>query len=177
MRCFVGFELPPKTAKLVSNIQKDINLQNLLTGKFVEEQNLHLTLKFLGELKESQVKQVSAALHRIKHPTMKCSLANLGVFDEKYVRVVWIGIKSEGIFSLHKDIDFELAHYFPADSKFHSHVTLVRPKKVEKAKLLDYLAKYKVLQETFDITEFKLKSSQLTPLGPIYTTLDTFNLS
>ena len=64
-RCFIALDLPREIINHVKEIQRLIKKKNLFIGKFTESENIHLTLKFLGEIDKKKIKQVK------KQPTRK----------------------------------------------------------------------------------------------------------
>ena len=58
MRCFIALDLPREAIKRIEEIQELIKKKNLFAGKFTESDNLHLTLKFLGEISEEQIREI-----------------------------------------------------------------------------------------------------------------------
>ncbi|MBU3941864.1 MAG: RNA 2',3'-cyclic phosphodiesterase, partial [Nanoarchaeota archaeon] len=120
-----------------------------------------------------------SALKEIKFEKFNTALTKIGVFpNESYIRVVWVGLNdSENkITNLQKEIDSKIELLgFKKDTRFHPHLTLARVKFVEdKQGFTKNLKEIKIKKETFQITEFKLIKSILTPEGPIYEDLAVF---
>jgi len=179
MRCFIAIDLPDEVKEELSKVQKEINKNAKF--KFVEPQNLHLTLKFLGEISDYNLNQIKEALKQIKFRKIKARLNDIGVFPSpNYVRVVWIGLEpSEKIKELHKKIDEALSdiNIEKKDKRFESHVTLARVKFIlDKKAFAEKLQKVRVKQLDFNIDSFKLKKSTLTKTGPIYEDILVFKL-
>ena len=65
IRCFISLDLPPKIIQLATSIQNNIKRQNLIAAKYTNPQNIHLTLKFLGETSPQKVEQVKQLLYSI----------------------------------------------------------------------------------------------------------------
>lgn len=178
MRLFIAFDLPKNIVEKLVGLQKQIG-NELAQIKFVEPENMHLTLKFLGEVEESKVNDIINKLKTVKFKPFLTSIAEIGVFpNEKFIRVVWIGLKPfDPINDLHERIDSALSGIFKKDDRFQAHITLGRVKFVkDRERLLSVLKAIKMndITEPFRIEKFMLKKSTLTPKGPIYENLAVF---
>ena len=168
-RVFVSIELPEEIRMEILNIQKEIDRLGLVKGKFTELENLHLTLKFLGELSDVEVRAVKERLSEIKFKPFELELGDLGVFSEKFVRIVWLGIKNIEVFDLQRRVDIVLEKIFPREHKFMGHITLARPKKVEQKKMfLEELKKINIPKLKFQVDRIHLRESKLYPDGAQY---------
>ena len=173
MRSFIAIELPKSIVSELVKIQKEIDSLGLIKGKFVEEENFHLTLKFLGELSRSEIEAVREKLSNIKFKPFEVELSKVGVFSEDFIRIIWVSLTGEGIFQLQKTIDSELENLFPKEYNFMSHITISRPKFVEdRVTFLDELKKIKFENKKFIVSDFSLKRSQLTPHGAKYSDIE-----
>lgn len=180
MRCFIAIDLPDEVKEELSKIQNEIASEKSKL-KFVEPQNLHLTLKFLGEISDYNLNQIKEVLKQIKFRKIEARLNDIGIFpSQNYVRVVWVGLEpSEEIKELRKKIDEVLSNINIAkkDKRFESHVTLARVKFIlDKKAFAEKLQKVRVKQLDFNIDSFKLKKSTLTKTGPIYEDILVFKL-
>jgi len=172
-RCFISIELPEQIIDYIRELQKELKQKDLFSGKFTEPENLHLTLKFLGEINEEKIEKVKEKLSEIRFNEFEAESSNLGVFSERFIRIIWI--KLEHCEKLQEEIDKKLSGLFPAEEKFMGHLTLARVKKVNDRKaLLDFIKDKKISKVRFKVSTFFLKESQLTPEGPIYKTLKEF---
>jgi len=177
MRAFIAVDFSKKIQEELIKIQKSIKKLGLIKAKFVEPENLHLTLKFLGEISEKQADEIKIRLDGIGLKKFPAKFEEIGVFSEKYVRIVWLKLGGEGIFNLQGIIDDRLADLFPPESRFMSHVTLIRPKALDDRKaFIANLKKIKLNIPEFVVDSFSFKKSQLTPKGAIYTTIKDYKL-
>ena len=132
--------------------------------KFVEKENLHLTLRFLGEVDPNRIIK---ALEDVEFEPFTVKLEGVGFFpNEKFVRVVWIGVGkgSEEIERLHEEVEKRLGK----DERFVPHVTVARAKgRVE-------VLKKEFSSDEFEVGSFSLFKSTLTPKGPIYEVIASF---
>ena len=166
---------------LNDDILKFLNEINGLNAdiKIVEPKNIHITLKFLGDTPEEKIEQIEEIIkNSVKGiGPFNIKLKGTGVFPNKnYIRVVWIGIKDiQYLVDIAKNVDEKIASLgFKKEKRgFSAHLTIGR---VKSSKNKDDLLK-KIEQYTDfnfgiqDVKSIKLKKSDLTPKGPIYTTL------
>jgi len=152
--------------------------------KLVESENMHITLKFLGDTKVESIEKIKAIIKRscleLKPFIMK--FRGVGVFpNQHYLKVVWIGIHdAQQLIPFIKTIDDRLHQLgFKREKRdFSPHLTIGRVRTAKnKQKLLQIIQEY---QETIfgeqHIETIQLMKSDLTPKGPIYTTLEKFPL-
>lgn len=151
-------------------------------GKWVEEENLHFTYRFLGDFEEEKIPQlVSFLRQKLKGARApKVTYRGLGVFpDRERPRVLWVGVESEGIGEVKRRVDQALMPFgFPMEESFTPHVTLLRIKRMRhRGKFSSYLFKMKdfVFEERVE-PKVSLIESKLTEKGPIYSVLEEFSL-
>jgi len=178
IRAFICIDFPHEVVKEVERIQKLIK-KIPFTGKLTEHDNLHLTLKFLGEIDLPILDNVKIQLSNIKFSHFQAKLQNIGSFSYRgSPRIAWIKIGSKEIFDLQKEIDNSLSSIFPKEKRFMSHLTIARIKYVrDKQTFKEHINKISVKPISFPISTFQLKSSELKPLGPTYTTLQEYELT
>ena len=172
MRIFIAIEINDKNVlDSISKIQSELKIN----AKPVKIQNLHFTVQFLGEVSEEMVGKISDALNSIEFSSFSISFASIGVFpNPNSPRVIWIGT-DDGINELEKLAEMirsKLSHLgFGPDKKFKPHVTIFRVKnKIEDlSSKLEKFSSYSFGKQL--VSEIKLKKSELTPNGPIYTDL------
>ena len=170
-RCFISIDLPKEIRDELSNIQKQIFSDDTKLLN-VKPENIHITLKFFGELNEKEIEKVRNVMSKSKFKKFRAKLDSIGVFpDEKFIRIVWAGINPpEKIDEIHDVLDMELHKVgFSLDKEFENHATLARVKEIkDKKSFVEKLKKIKIKPLEFDINEIHLKESMLTPQGPIY---------
>jgi len=177
IRCFIAIDLQREAINSIKDIQKLLKKQSLFNGNFTEPENLHLTLKFLGEIDEGKIGEVKKKLKEIKFDEFEARLGEIGVFSKRFIKIVWIKLNGKGIFDLQKQIDEKLSGLFPEEDRFMSHITIARVKGVgDKKALLDYVQKIKTKNIKFKIDKFFLKKSELSPEGPVYEDLGSYGL-
>jgi RNA 2',3'-cyclic 3'-phosphodiesterase len=172
MRLFIAIELPKEVIAELARLQTELGMFGL---RMVKE--FHLTLKFLGDVPDSKIEKVKETLRAITFKPFTAELAETGVFpNPSYIRVVWAGVKGDTILQLQKDIELEFEKLgWGRDKDFKPHLTLARVNFVkDKAALADKLKALKARKIQFEVGEFKLIKSTLTPSGPAYETQEVF---
>jgi RNA 2',3'-cyclic 3'-phosphodiesterase len=184
IRAFVALNLPADILDHVAGLQAALKARGLRL-RWVKPQNLHLTLKFLGELPVASVADVGLALRRACREAAPVALTvqGMGVFPGiRRARVLWAGLggQVEVLQSLYSRIEDELAGLGLAREKrgFKAHLTLARMKGPLAAR--DLLA---AVEETggyeprsFLARKIILYKSDLRPQGAVYTPLVEIDL-
>ncbi len=147
--------------------------------KMVERENLHLTLKFLGDVSEAMAEEIRSIVGECvsRHTAFDISFMGYGFFPPRgRPRVVWIGVESPKFIELAKDIDNALSKMgYERERSYVPHLTVARVKG---------LFNPGAIPERFAGMNFgtqraacvKLKRSRLTPTGPIYSDIAVFHL-
>lgn len=177
-RCFIALELSREAINEIEEMQKLLKKKNLFYGRFTEPENLHLTLKFLGELEEGRAEEVRKKLKEIKMKSFEASFGEAGVFINKYNSILWIKLNGKQIWDLQSEIDKKLKEIgFAPEERFMSHITIARMKKIpSKSAFLEYIKNIKTKKIKFKAGEFILKKSELKEEGPVYTDLEKYKL-
>ncbi len=169
MRCFIAINLPDKIKNKIIGITRELPDRGI---KKVEKQNLHLTLKFLEEVNDKKIEEITNVLEKISYNKFEVSLKNFGFFPNmNFIKVIWIGIEKgrEDIIELQRQIDLELEKIgFKKEKNFEPHLTVARVKSLEnKAGFLELIKKLK-FEAGFSVSNFELMQSFLKPEGPVY---------
>ena len=175
-RVFIAVDFTADVVKEVARVQKVLGGRRF-TGKITELENLHLTLKFLGEISSEMLENVKEKLGEIKIKEFEAKLEGIGSFSFRgRPRIVWIKIGGKGIFSLQKKVDEKLEEIgFKREERFMSHMTIARIKYVKDKKgFVEYVNGIGLKDIRFQINEFKLKESELRSLGPVYRDLEVY---
>lgn len=148
--------------------------------RWVEPQNLHLTLRFFGDLDDGELARARTVVRELDRgfAARPTAWERLGAFPSaSRVQVIWLGVRDpdRGIDRLAADVDQSLrrAGFGPADKPFKSHVTLGRVRQGRRV-ALDRMSERLTIPTTgFSIATIVLMKSTLTPHGPVYTPLET----
>lgn len=196
MRTFLATELPEEIKEELIRIQ-DVLRENLI-AKFVEKENMHLTLKFFGETSRKQTENIKHCLKKIKFEKFKVNLGKIGFFPNKnyisksedflhaqnshnfgHINIVWVSLEpSDKIIKLKEEIEKQLENSDNQEKeKSQSHVTLARVKSIiHKEEFFERMHYLKIKPIEFEIKDFVLKKSTLTDKGPIYEDIERFEL-
>ncbi|MFX1506249.1 MAG: RNA 2',3'-cyclic phosphodiesterase [Promethearchaeota archaeon] len=178
VRSFICVEI--NKSEVVSRIEELISKIKFDGVRPVKPNQVHLTLKFLGEVPDTQIGRIKQAIQTIDFPSFDITLEGMGCFPNlNYIRVVWIGIKegSENLKQLAGLVEEKLNPIgFPKEKRrFSPHLTLSRIKKLrnsDKKQLTTIIQNSKTLPIGDQmIDELILKKSTLTPKGAIYENL------
>lgn len=176
MRLFLAIDLPKEIKDYLFELEKKVKEAKIT---WVSKKNLHLTIKFLGEVNQKDLPKLKEQI-KIIHPKLRVKLSEIGFFpDSKDPRVIWLAIEpEEEVIHLQQKIDAQLLTLFPGEQKFQAHLTLGRIKSIRrKEDFFNSILSIHLEQKSFEISSFQLMKSELTKLGPIYETLENIPLS
>ena len=179
MRLFIGIFLPEEILDYLYEVENKLKKNLPAKINWVSKKNLHLSIKFFGEISKDNLGLIKEKLNRIKFKSFKVKLDQIGVFpNENYVRVIWIGLKPAGkMIELQQKIDSELLDLFPKDQRFSAHLTLARVKFIKDKDEFKKNLKLETNEKEFEINEFCLVKSELSKNGPRYEILEKFKLN
>jgi 2'-5' RNA ligase len=186
MRAFIAIELPQEIKDSLARLQQKLKLAGA-DVKWVEPKNIHLTLKFLGEIDEQAQNRIIVKLEEISCAAKKfvISLASCGAFpNTNSPRVIWQGIEQgdKEVSAIATAIETQLESIgIPKENReFSSHITLGRTRSSKnRQELAQAISEFslKPLKDKFPASKITLFKSILTPRGPIYETIREFPLS
>ena len=184
IRTFIAIELDDNIRRRLAEIQD--NPRNAdADAKWVDPKNIHLTLKFIGDVPKDNVEKLCSAIEEglKSFSKFEFQLGHLGCFPPKgQPRIVWVGVGLGG--DLLKQIAVSLSNHVQSfcerqdDKEFSAHITIARIRSNKNIpRLLDLLNENSLKsfeKQTVDhVTLFK---SDLTPSGPIHSVIKTFEL-
>lgn len=191
MRLFLALEIPDRIKNFLSKlIEKKYTIDGI---SFVQRENFHITLKFLGEVDENLIPAISEKLSLVSKEFYPFSLkiSNPGVFpDKSKPRVIWIGTENKDnvkrlVFNIEDSL--EKLGFKKEQREFKAHITLARIKNTKNgAYIFEKIQKnfrellsasyQEAIDLYFDVNDFVLMKSILTPKGSIYEVLQRFSL-
>lgn len=175
MRLFIALplnrEIENKLGDMISQLKRkggDI--------KWVNPQNIHLTVKFLGDTEQKLVGDIIEHINSVitKYQPIPTNITHLGAFPNlRRPRVIWVGIEknADTIIQLAKEIDTHISQlgWEKENKKFKAHFTLGRVRNNRGLEqLTEYLRGYEFEELNFVFDRIVLFKSTLTPKGPIY---------
>jgi 2'-5' RNA ligase len=176
-RAFIAIDLPESVKSFLSEAQEALKGYGFRV-KWVRPQNIHLTLKFLGDTATADIDKIAEAMALAAGtcPIVSLAAKGIGVFpDVRRTRVIWAGLKGqlEILADFQQTLDAHLADLgFPRETRpFKSHLTLGRVKgKIVPARIKAAIDKLNEFEsEWFEINKVILFKSELRPSGAIYT--------
>lgn len=175
IRLFVGLALPETHRQHLNIISHGIP-----GARWVASENLHITLRFIGEVDEDVAEDLAQALSRVSAKPFEITLKELGTFGEP-PHAIWTGVKDEpvgALAALQANIESALVRQGlePEHRKYTPHVTLAYCKKSPVGRVAQYLESSADVQLTpFMVTGFSIFQSHLRPEGAEYSRVVEFD--
>jgi 2'-5' RNA ligase len=184
MRLFIAIEVPDALKQELAAAQRGLQVSGA-EASWTRATAMHLTLKFLGEVPETNVSEISDALSDVvkTRAGFRINVAGIGAFpDQKNARVVWAGVAGdvEKLAMLQVAVDESMvALGFERDTRsFTPHLTLGRIRRIpSKDRWLKSLEAINGLElPAFQVGDIRLIKSELKPSGAEYLELGRFSL-
>lgn len=176
MRLFVGLPLPEDLRQRLAGLGV-----GLPGARWVAPDNLHVTLRFIGEIDDGQAEDIDAALAAIRAPAFDVTVGGVGCFDRGgKVHTVWAGVEAgAAIGHLYEKVESAVvrAGFEPERRKFKAHITLARLRGTPAHRVGDYiLARQDFVGGRFTAEGFTLFRSHLGHAGAHYEALVDYPL-
>ncbi|MEJ2167406.1 MAG: RNA 2',3'-cyclic phosphodiesterase [Desulfobacterales bacterium] len=179
IRSFIAIELPEAVVSLLARVQQDLKSLRLKAG-WVRPQNIHLTLKFLGNIKTDDIEKIGGAMKEAAQNRGPFTLTagGIGFFPGvKRPRIIWVGVggQTSELFALQRDLEDRLAAVdFPKEKRsFKGHLTLGRfrdgPAPDVIRRVFEEYSNFG--KEEFKVHRIVLFRSDLKPSGAVYSQL------
>lgn len=184
MKLFVALNLPSKVRKRLHKAAAPLR-ETDWAMRWVEPESIHLTLKYLGEVRPDSADAVQAAAHRVASKTepFRISMSQLGAFPSvRRPRVIWVGAEATPeLRCLKHDLEWELAPLgFERETRaYHPHLTLGRVKEdVRAGEFRDFEEHVRDFKYTakLDVRTIEVMRSQRSPKGTRYERLSSLKL-
>ena len=177
IRLFIALAIPESIKTEIAGLGRSIP-----AARPVPVEQMHLTLKFIGEVEGSRLLDIQGALSEICQPQFTLCLQGVGTFPPRGTpRVLWAGVHPvETLLTLRKAIEKKLAEIdIPREKqKYSPHLTLARLNNSPLRHLQQFLAGNAFLQTPeFTVVAFSLYKSQLTRNGAIHTEVQNYALT
>ena len=178
IRSFVAFDIDSQQVLAKLGEAQNMLLRSGADLKLVEPENIHITLRFLGDITQSMVDRIGQEMQSITFKSFDVEIKGVGAFPNlRYAKVIWVGIQEGGeeLSKIFGQLEprFCLLGFAPDSRGFSPHLTIARVKsgrnKSELARSVTEIGAFefgKVRAESL-----RLKKSVLTPQGPIYSIL------
>lgn len=167
MRLFVALALPDAVQEGL------VLLQGGVPGaRWSTREQLHLTLRFIGEVDGRDAQAIDDALASIRNPRFTLELKGVGEFGGRNPRALWAGVRDgTPVEHLQRKIESAVQRVGipPEERRFSPHITLARLKGAPRDRIITFLSTHALYASgPFEVNAFILYSSTLTPNGSLY---------
>ncbi len=166
-RLFVAIRPPEEVRDLLIDAMDDSPAL-----RWVGEDNLHLTLRFIGEVERPHANDIAAALERLRSPAFQLRISGVGKFEQRNGGALWAAVEPrEPVASLAAKVERALqqAGLEPERRAYHPHITLARWNRRNVEAVEAFLRRNGDLaSEPFEVDRFILYESRLSRHGPHY---------
>ncbi|MGB9715335.1 MAG: RNA 2',3'-cyclic phosphodiesterase [Thermodesulfovibrionales bacterium] len=175
LRCFISIEIPEKIKQEIGELVEILRKKDA-DVRWVENKNIHLTLKFLGKTPEEILSRIHESLQKvaISYEPIYIRICKTGVFpNRKYPRVLWVGIEdSDTLKRLQRDIEdsITLLGFQREERTFQPHLTIARVRSQKRIEaLISELDNHREKDfGIFEVKSIRLMRSELKPTGAQY---------
>lgn len=169
IRLFVALALPEDHRQQLLRL-----CQGVRDARWASDENMHLTLRFIGEVEEPRVADIVGALTRVKDEPFSLTLSGVGHFQKgRRIRSLWVGTEAcDALVQLQSNVDTALRHAdLPPDGRrFTPHVTLARLKSGAEQQAGSWIEANSLFRAApFPVDHLVLFESYLSHTGSIYT--------
>lgn len=176
-KLFVGLQIPGHLSKEFNLLKTDVP-----DARWEAEENVHITLSFIGEVDDAAVKKVELALQGVKAEQFHLALEGIGTFSRNEIpNVLWVGVTNDAALkALKLKIDEALKNDgLPFDSReYRPHMTLAFLENPDREKLGAFLDANKAFSsDDFKVMEFVLFQATGTKDAPVYKKISAYPLS
>lgn len=184
IRTFIAVELPDIIKQQVEALELQL-MKARADIKWVKATDLHLTLKFLGDIPRMRLQEVGAGMREAIDglSSFRLALGTLGAFPNlDRPRVFWVGVEdgSEALIALQRRVETELCvrEFVREERPFSPHLTIGRVRSPKGLSgLIDQVKNLRMQWPEFKVDRVAVIRSELRPAGPIYTVLEQVELS
>ena len=168
IRLFVGLGLPDDLRRRLAGLNGGVP-----GARWVTAENLHVTLRFIGEVDQGHADDIDTALGAVSAAPFEMRLQGVGAFGKgRKLHSLWVGVESDpALTALHAKVDRALvgAGIAPDDRKFMPHVTLARLKAAKPRRVEEFTAAHGPFAAgPVAVRAFVLYASMLSKSGAIY---------
>ncbi|MGH6877172.1 MAG: RNA 2',3'-cyclic phosphodiesterase [Rhizomicrobium sp.] len=167
MRLFVALALPDTISEGLLLLAGGVP-----GARWSAREQLHLTLRFIGEVDGRAAAAIDDALATIRSPRFALELKDVGEFGGRNPRALWAGLRDDGpVLHLQRKVESALQRVgLPAEErKFAAHITLARLRAAPRDRVMTFLSTHALFASApFEVNRFVLYSSILTVNGSLY---------
>lgn len=175
-RLFIALEIPREAALSLSLLRGGLH-----GARWIDVENYHLTLRFIGDVDAPTADELLHALDRVHRPAFALSLIGMGSFGSKKPHSIWAGVSaSPELYALQAEIEriCQRLRLRADPRKFTPHVTLARLRGARVGDVVSYLsARSNFFTDPFDVSRFVVMSSRESVGGGPYVTEEVYPLT
>jgi RNA 2',3'-cyclic 3'-phosphodiesterase len=176
-RLFAALRPPPEIREQLFDL-----MEGVPSARWQDDEQLHLTLRFIGEVDGRVADDVVAALGTMAHPPVEVALAGVGAFDDRgRVNALWAGVRPhDALARLHRKVDQALvrAGLEPERRAYLPHITVARFSRGDHPDAQAWIARHAGLASPpFVLSHFALYESHTTHLGAAYEVVERWPLA
>jgi len=178
VRAFIAVDVEGELASRLGRLAESLKSTGAQV-KVVEEENFHITLRFLGNVPIDMIDEIEKIMKKAVEDVEphKIKLKGVGAFpNEARPRVIWVGVEGDELLAtIAQRLERELRRlgFKPETKGFTAHITLARVKGPRgRERLTEWIEKMRDVElGELEVKSIRLKKSTLTPRGPIYETM------
>jgi 2'-5' RNA ligase len=180
IRLFVALKIPEEIKDKIFGYSLDA-VENASEYKWEAKEKFHLTLKFIGDVKDELLPEIIDEIEFVKrYSSFNCTISKFGFFfRDNEAKILWCNLEAdESIISLVEEINNRLSKFNieVEKRKFKGHLTLLRIKKSVNEKFIQSFKEYKFDPVNFNTNQVALIQSMLKPTGSEYKVLKIYEL-
>ncbi len=182
IRTFLAFDLPESIRQRIIEIKDTLINVSARKIKWVEDENIHITLQFIGDINEWDISDLATKFgyYFLNLKPLKFKFSKLELVPGRNPKIIWLKFETDStdIFKMHKKIrNYLFEKGYKTDKKpLKFHITLGRIKRELNYFEIENLIKIKPQLKDFLVDDITFYKSLLTPKGPIYTPLENYVL-
>lgn len=162
MRLFYAVEFDENTKNTLVAKQSILKV-NAVKANFTREENLHLTLRFMGEVSDADYKILKRIQDLVskRHSSFDLEISEMGIFERGHKSIVWAGIKeNKNLINLQQDLEKEIVlNGFEGENRLYKpHITLAR-EFVPKGNINKIIKEIGAVQHKFEVKSISLMES------------------
>lgn len=169
IRLFVALALPQSLRERLAMLAGGVP-----GARWTDPENMHLTLRFIGEVAEDRIADIHLALSRVRQPAFSVTIAGVGFFKQgRNPTLLWAGVeRNDALLQLQQQVDHALQRedLGSESRRYTPHVTLARLQRSPESRVAEFVAHHNLFRAPpFVADSFTLFSSFLSSSGAIYT--------
>lgn len=175
MRAFLAFDISQDVIERLLKAEEELRQTRADIG-LVGRENLHFTVKFLGDVPDDITSKIDGRVSGLELASFEVEMKGMGVFpDMRRPRIVWAGVAAQDEASITGRAEAVIEALDgigkPDERDFKAHVTIGRVRSARNVEAVESFVRGNEFRDfgRTRVTSLKLKSSLLTPKGPIYT--------